>query len=162
MTLADIMLKYMVDHMLINERKGVVSVAIPGGPVVMARCSPDDGFDPEVGAALAIARALAGSKTQFRKAIAGARRITGSKPTRPAAEPTKPIYLRSILADRNTTPIEVAAIAGVSATTVRRACNGYWVNSKTFAKIRDALGMTERESDGVKASFNKRQKDYRL
>ena len=51
----------------INPSKKTVFVQLIDGRKALVRCHPEDEFDEEIGVALAVCRALCGSKSQFKK-----------------------------------------------------------------------------------------------
>ncbi len=53
----------------VNEAKRTIFVKLGNGLKAVVRCHPEDEFDIELGTALAICRAVYGSKSKFRKLI---------------------------------------------------------------------------------------------
>ena len=60
-------LSNLVLRIQINPNKKTVFVQLIDGRKALVRCHPEDEFDEEIGVALAICRALCGSKSQFKK-----------------------------------------------------------------------------------------------
>lgn len=60
-------LDLLIRHVQINEKKKVVTIVWKDGEVTMAKCGPNDMWDPEKGVLVCVAKRFFNSNTQFNK-----------------------------------------------------------------------------------------------